>query len=50
MEKIEEVEKDMKPRFIKDLGKRKPTEKSNYKARFGLYECQYCKNTFETNI
>ena len=48
MEKIEEVEKDMTPRFIEDLGMRYPTEKSSRKARYGLYECQYCNKEFET--
>ena len=44
---MEKLEKDMKPRFIKDLGKRKPTENSNYVIRYGLYECQYCGNQWE---
>ena len=39
---MEDIEKDMKPRFIKDLGMRYPTEKSINKYRYGLYECQYC--------
>jgi hypothetical protein len=47
LEKIEEVEKDMTPKLIEDLGMKYPTEKSNYKARFGLYECQYCGKEFE---
>lgn len=47
MEKIEEEIKDMTPKLIKDLGTRYPTEKSNYKARFGLYECQYCGKEWE---
>lgn len=37
----------MTPQLIKDLGMRYTTETSKWKARFGLYECQYCKNTFE---
>ena len=37
----------MTPKLIKDLGMRYPTEKSNKKTRFGLYECQYCKKEFE---
>ena len=32
----EEVVKDMTPRLIKDLGTRYPTEKSNYKKKYGL--------------
>ena len=47
---MEEIEKDMIPKLIKDLGMRYPTEKSTKKARYGLYECQYCKKEFETNI
>ncbi len=46
----EELVRDMTPRLLKDLGMRHPTEKSNYKARFGLYECQYCGKEFETNV
>ncbi len=44
---MEDIEKDMKPRLIEDLGMRYPTEKSTKKARFGLYECQYCGKEFE---
>ena len=47
MEKIEEVEKDMTPKLIKDLGFRFATEKSTQKVRYGLYECQYCGGEFE---
>ena len=48
---IEEGEvRDMTPRLIKDLGMRYPTEKSTRKYRYGLFECQYCKKEFETNI
>ena len=44
---MEEIEKDMKPRFIEDLGRRYPTEKSKHKARYGIFECQYCGNHWE---
>ena len=44
---MEDIEKDMKPRFIEDLGMRYPTEKSSRKYRYGLYECQYCNKEFE---
>ena len=40
--------KDMKPRFIEDLGMRYPVENSTRKYRYGLYECQYCGEEFET--
>ena len=47
---MEEIEKDsgrdMTPQLIKDLGMRYPTEKSRYKSRYGLYECQYCGKEF----
>ncbi len=43
----EELEKDMKPKFIEDLGMRYPTEKSKHKARYGLFECPYCGNHWE---
>ena len=32
---MEDIEKDMKPRFIKDLGMRFMTEKSTRKYRYG---------------
>lgn len=47
LEKIEEIEKDMTPKLIKDLGFRFATEKSTQKVRYGLYECQYCGGEFE---
>lgn len=40
----------MTPKLIKDLGMRYTTETSKWKARFGLYECQYCGKEFETNV
>ena len=43
----EEIEKDMKPRFIEDLGMRFATERSSRKYRYGLFECQYCGKEFE---
>ena len=47
MEKIEEVEKDMTPKLIKDLGTRYTTKVSKHRTRYGLYECQYCGGEFE---
>ena len=44
---MKELEKDMKPRFIEDLGMMYPTENSTRKYRYGLYECQYCGNQWE---
>ena len=43
----EEIERDMTPILIEDLGVRFPTEKSKHKARYGLYQCQYCGKEFE---
>ncbi len=42
----EELEKDMTPRLIEDLGIRYPAEKSKHKTRLGIYECQYCMQEF----
>ena len=44
---MEEIEKDMIPRLIEDLGMLYPTENSTRKYRYGLYECQYCGNAWE---
>ena len=44
----EEVEKDMTPKLIGETYLRYPTEKSKYKSRYGIYECQYCGKEFET--
>ena len=44
---MEDIEKDMKPKFIEDLGMRFMTEKGSRKYRYGLYECQYCGKEFE---
>lgn len=44
---MEDIEKDMKPRFIEDLGMRFATERSSRKYRYGLFECQYCGKEFE---
>lgn len=37
----------MTPKLIGEVYKKFPTIKSNQLATYGLYECQYCKNTFE---
>ena len=46
----ENIEKDMTPRLIKDLGTRYPTEKSIKKYGYGLYECAYCGKEWETMV
>ena len=38
---------DNKPKLIADLGMRYPTESSKQKKRYGLYQCQYCREEFE---
>ena len=43
----EDLERDMTPRLIGDLGLRYPTKKGSKKARYGLYECQYCGTQWE---
>ena len=50
MEKIEEVERDMTPKLIGEVYKKFPTKTSKQKATYGLFECQYCKKEFETQI
>ena len=45
----EEVVKDMTPRLIRETYLRKATETSRRKARYGLYECQYCGIHWECN-
>ena len=44
---MEEIEKDMIPRLIEDLGMMYPVENSTRKCRYGLFECQYCGKEFE---
>ena len=46
----EELEKDMTPGLLKDLGMRYSTEKSIRKYRYGLYECGYCTKEFESRV
>ena len=40
----------MTPRLIGETYMRYPTEKSRQKYRYGLYECQYCMNEFESRV
>lgn len=47
---MEELEKDMTPILLEDLGMRYPTEKSKRKFRYGLYKCQYCGRSFTTRM
>ena len=46
----ENIEKDMTPILLEDLGMRYPTEKSKLRSRYGLYQCQYCGKEWETII
>ena len=46
----EEAVEDMTPRLIGETFRKYPTETSKQKATYGLFECQYCKKEFETNI
>lgn len=46
----ENLEKDMTPVLLEDLGMRYPTEESKERRRYGLYQCQYCGKEFETRI
>jgi len=47
-DEIKELEKDMTPILLEDLGMRYPTENSKRKYRYGLYQCQHCGEEFET--
>ena len=44
-----ELEKDITPKLLQDLGMKYPTLKSKTKYRYGLYECPYCAKEFEAN-
>lgn len=46
----EEVVRDMAPRLIGEVYRRFATDKSTQKTTYGLFECQYCKTKFETNM
>ncbi len=41
------IEKDMTPRLIGETYMKYPTEISQRRYRYGLYECQYCNIEFE---
>ena len=42
-----ELVKDMTPRLLGKTWRKYPTKKSNQKATYGLFECQYCGKQFE---
>ena len=41
------LEKDMTPKLIGETYMKYPTETSQQRYSFGVYECQYCKKEFE---
>ena len=41
------IEKDMTPKLIGETYMKYPTETSQRRYRYGLYECQYCGKEFE---
>jgi hypothetical protein len=47
---MEELVEDKSPVLLLDLGMRFPSEVSKQKARYGLYQCPYCINTFEAIV
>ncbi len=47
---MEELVEDKSPVLLRDLGMRFPSEVSKQKARYGLYQCGYCTNTFEAMV
>ena len=46
----EELERDMTPRLIGETYMKFPTKSSSRRYSYGIYECQYCKNTFEAPV
>ena len=46
----EGIEKDMTPRLVGEPYKRRTSGESTTLRLYALYECQYCKNTFETMV
>ena len=46
----EELEKDMTPRLIGNTFMKKPTNKSKYARKYGVFQCPYCTNTFEAMV
>ena len=46
---IEEL-KDMTPKLIGETWRKYPNGTSKQKATYGLFECQYCGTTFETQL
>lgn len=46
----EELEKDMTPKLIKELGFRFATKRSVKRCSYGLYECQYCGKEWECRV
>ena len=42
-----EFEKDMTPRLIGETWRKYPTDISQQRYKYGLYECQYCGKEFE---
>ena len=43
------TEESLKPKLITDLGLEFTTINSKQKSRFGIYECQFCKEPFKGN-
>ena len=46
----EELEKDMTPKLIGNTFMKKPTNKSKYARKYGVFQCPYCVNTFEAMV
>ena len=44
---MSDILKDMTPKLIGETWRKYPTETSNQKATYGLFECQYCGEEFE---
>ena len=48
--KVMELEKDMTPVLLEELEMRFTSDTKKYKARYGLYQCQYCGKEWEAQI
>ena len=43
-------EKDMTPILLEDLGMQFTSDTEKYRKRYGLYQCQYCKKEWKTQM
>jgi len=48
MEEEIEIEKDMTPILVEDLGMLYPTKTSKKRRHYGIFKCQYCGKEFKS--